>query len=124
MVEMETKNHPSESKLEQFLIQFAVGFPVMMKVSHLNILMPLIFSQATSKLLQQICDHVVTSKFHLSCAVRYRAAAKLQMFGAKSRGCYSRSQRCELLAMQSSLTSTGRTIIDDYKQTPASSFGF
>ena len=42
-VEMETKNHPSESKLEQFPVQFAVGFPVMMKVSHLNILMHLIF---------------------------------------------------------------------------------
>lgn len=84
VVEMETKNHSSESKLEQFLVQFAVRFPVMMKVSHLNILMHLIFSQATGKLLQQICDHLVTPEFHLRCAVRYRAAAKPKCFMLKA----------------------------------------
>lgn len=70
------QDHPGESELEQFPVQFALGFPVMMKVSHLSILMHLIFSQATSKLLQQICDHLVTSEFHVSCAVRDRAAAR------------------------------------------------
>lgn len=62
-VEMETRNPPSESKLERFLVQFAVAFPVMMTVSHLNLLMHLSFSQATGKLLQQICGRLATSGF-------------------------------------------------------------
>lgn len=57
---METTDCSRKSKLEKFRGQFAVVFPVVMKVSHSNILAYLIFSQTTSKLLQQICDHLVT----------------------------------------------------------------
>lgn len=59
VVKVETTDHSRKSKLEKFRGQFAVVFPVMMKVSHSNILAHLIFSQTTSKLLQQTCDHLV-----------------------------------------------------------------
>lgn len=64
--------------------------------------MHFIFSQAASKLLQQICERLATSQFQVSGA-EVRAAAEAPRWLLKQR-VLQRSWRCERPAGHSSLT--------------------